>query len=163
MARSTDILPTGHLLSWYRVDGVLGTGGFGITYLAHDTHLDQQVAIKEYFPSDFAERQDDTTVLPRSDEHDELYEWGLKSFMSEAKTMARFHHQSIVRVLSVFPEHGTAYMVMEYERGQSLAQALRGAKTWDESALMRLVEAISGALREIHEAGFIHRDIKPDN
>ena len=163
MPSRTDILAPGQALSWYRIESVLGSGGFGVTYLAHDTHLDQKVAVKEYFPSEFATRQDDTTVSARSENHEHLYEWGLERFMSEAKTMARFRHPSIVRVLSVFPENGTAYMVMEYERGQSLTAALKKRAFADDSSLRPLVKALTGALREVHGAGFIHRDIKPDN
>ncbi len=80
---------------------MLGRGGFGITYLARDNNLDHPVAIKEYLPSDFAGRNpEDSTVRPLSSDHDKLYQWGLKSFISEAKTLAKFRHPNIVRVHS---------------------------------------------------------------
>src|SRR5215510_884367 len=97
-----DALPPQYRLHWYLLERVLGQGGFGITYLARDTNLDQAVAIKEYLPVEVATRRADTTVRPRSDEHADRYRWGLDRFIKEARTLARFDHPNIVRVLSVF-------------------------------------------------------------
>jgi len=76
-------LPAGQLLHWYKIDRVLGQGGFGITYLALDTNLDQQVAIKEYLPRDICARADDMSVQARSSSHLDQYQWGLDRFLSE--------------------------------------------------------------------------------
>ena len=158
-----DALPRNFELHWYRIDGVLGQGGFGITYLAHDTNLDQAVAIKEYLPVEYAMRVNEYTVAPRTDSQDERYHWGLERFIIEARTLARFDHHNIVRVHSVFEFNGTAYMMMRYESGESLDAVLDRQKTLEEKALLDLLFPILDGLAAVHAAGFIHRDIKPAN
>ena len=156
-------LKTGHELHWYRIDKVLGQGGFGITYLAHDPNLDQHVAIKEYLSMELAVRDGDNSVCPASSENSERYQWGLDRFIAEARTLAKFKHPAIVRVLSVFEENNTAYMVMGYEQGRSLQQVLEGRKTLSEDDLMPILAPLLDGLEMIHATGFIHRDIKPAN
>jgi TPR repeat protein/tRNA A-37 threonylcarbamoyl transferase component Bud32 len=158
-----DALPRGFHLHWYLLERVLGQGGFGITYLARDTNLDQRVAIKEYLPIDVATRRNDATVRARTEEHDERYHWGLDRFIREARTLARFDHPNIVRVLSVFEFNNTAYMVMRFEEGSNLAAILEQRGTLPESELLRILLPILDGLELVHNAGFIHRDIKPDN
>jgi len=156
-------LQPGYLLHWYRIDGVLGQGGFGITYLAHDTNLDHAVAIKEFLPMEMAMREADQSVQPSSQEMDERFRWGLDRFVAEARTLARFRHPGIVRVLSVFEANNTAYMVMELERGETLHQRLARQRTLAEAELRALVETLLDGLESVHAAGFVHRDIKPAN
>jgi len=156
-------LKTDHELHWYRIDRVLGQGGFGITYLAHDPNLDQLVAIKEYLPMELAVRDGDNSVYPASSANGDRYQWGLDRFISEARTLAKFKHPAIVRVLSVFEENNTAYMVMEYEEGESLQQVLDRRKTLGEEELIPILAPLLDGLELIHESGFIHRDIKPAN
>ena len=158
-----DALPPQHKLHWYVMERVLGQGGFGITYLARDTNLDQAVAIKEYLPVEVATRRPDATVSARTSEHDERYRWGLERFIREARTLARFDHPNIVRVLSVFELNGTAYMVMRFEEGETLAATLERKHALPEAELMRVLMPILDGLELVHNAGFIHRDIKPDN
>src|SRR5512139_2730243 len=158
-----DALPSQYRLHWYVLERVLGQGGFGITYLARDTNLDQKVAIKEYLPVDVATRRADTTVRPRSDEQAERYRWGLDRFIREARTLARFDHPNIVRVHSVFEHNGTAYMVMRFEEGENFAALLDRKRTLPEKDLMRVLLPVLDGLELVHNAGFIHRDIKPDN
>jgi len=158
-----DALPPQYRLHWYVLERVLGQGGFGITYLARDTNLDQKVAIKEYLPVDVATRRADATVRPRSDEQAERYRWGLDRFIQEARTLARFDHSNIVRVLSVFEQNGTAYMVMRFEEGENFAALLERKRTIAEKDLMRVLLPVLDGLELVHNAGFIHRDIKPDN
>jgi len=88
-------LAPGTLLHEYRIEGVLGHGGFGITYLARDMHLDKKVAIKEYLPNDLAARAPDQTVTVRSPESNEAFQWGLQSFIKEARVLAKFSHPSL--------------------------------------------------------------------
>ncbi len=156
-------LPKGDRLHWYRIDSILGQGGFGITYLAEDTNLEQRVAIKEYLPNELAVRVDETTVQPISEEYGKMYRWGLDRFLKEAKTLAKFKHPNIVRVQSFFEQNNTAYMVMEYEEGQSLAQVIKAGQLRGEQKLLALLDPILDGLALVHDAGFIHRDIKPDN
>ncbi len=156
-------LPPGHTLHWYRIESVLGQGGFGITYLARDTNLDHEVAIKEYLPTDLATRTEDSSVVPISDGQSETYGWGLHRFINEAQTLVKFRHPNIVQVVAVFEANNTAYMVMEYVKGRTLEDAFRYKKIEGEEALTGIFSAVLEGLELIHNAGFIHRDIKPDN
>jgi len=156
-------LPAGTMLLEYRLEGVLGAGGFGITYLGEDTHLEKRVAIKEYLPTDLAIRALDGSVVPVATEHEHDYKWGLERFIQEARTLARFSHPHIVRVNRYFEANGTGYMVMDYEQGESLNQRLRRADLPDEPALRAILMPLLDGLEAVHAAGFLHRDIKPSN
>jgi serine/threonine protein kinase len=102
-------------------------------------------------------------VHPISEDHGDTYGWGLNRFVTEARTLAKFRHPNVVRVMSVFEANSTAYMVMEYERGESLEKLLKAKKITGEAKLRSLVMPLLDGLKVVHEAGFIHRDIKPDN
>lgn len=156
-------LPLQTRLQEYLLEQVLGAGGFGITYLARDTNLDKPVAIKEYLPSELAMRAPDGSVTPLATGKDSGYRWGLDRFLLEARTLARFSHPGIVRVLRYFEANGTAYMVMEYEKGEPLKNVFILSPQLPEAELKRLMEPLLEGLREVHAAGFLHRDIKPDN
>lgn len=158
-----DVLPKGFSLHWYEVQSVLGRGAFGVTYLARDKNLDQLVAIKEYFPNEFSTRESGFTVHPTSSQNKEMYEWGLNRFIREARTLAKFKHGNIVRVLSVFENNNTAYMVMEYERGKELSRLFKEKEHFTEQELLDIFLPIMEGLKLVHDAGFIHRDIKPSN
>jgi len=156
-------LQPGHKLHWYEIKEILGQGGFGITYLAHDANLDEDVAIKEFLPIELASREGDYSIHPLSEGHRKNFEWGLDRFIKEARTLTKFKHPSIVRVRNVFEDNNTAYMVMEYEHGESLQQLLSRRKTLEEAELINIVIPILGGLEVVHETGFIHRDVKPAN
>ncbi len=156
-------LAPGFRLHEYRIERVLGQGGFGITYLATDVHLNSEVAIKEYLPEEIAFRTGDRSISPNATQHRDRYREGLESFLVEARTLATFRHPAIVRVARFFEAHRTAYMVLEYEQGQPF-------KTWwpenrhlGEAGLIELLLPLLDGLAAVHEAGFLHRDIKPDN
>jgi len=120
------VLPVGTKLGKYSLTSVLGQGGFGITYRAHDSVLNRNVAIKEYLPTAIAVREDGTVVLPRSTEHAADFISGRERFVEEARTLARLEHASaIVRVYDFIEANGTAYMVMALAEGETLAQRLK--------------------------------------
>ncbi|MBL1141510.1 MAG: SUMF1/EgtB/PvdO family nonheme iron enzyme [Proteobacteria bacterium] len=163
MDSSRNALASGYKLHWYTIKKILGQGGFGITYLAEDTNLNQLVAIKEFLPIEMAVRDQSSSVHPVSGDYGEQFEWGLDRFMSEAQTLAKFKHPNIVRVFTVFPENNTAYMVMEYEHGKGMDELLKNKKTLSEDQLKAIINPILDGLKLVHENGFIHRDIKPAN
>ena len=113
-------LPVGATLMEYRLEAVLGVGGFGITYLARDTLLEKSVAIKEYFPGGSVSRRDDGEVTLTTPDMASEYEVGLERFLKEARTLAGFSHPNIVRVNRYFKSLGTGYMVMDYEDRKSV-------------------------------------------
>ena len=156
-------LQPGHLVHWYKIKKILGQGGFGITYLAIDTNLNQQVAIKEYLPVELAVRDSNNSLYPISDNRHDQYSLGLSRFIEEAQTLAKFDHQNIVRVLTVFEANNTAYMVMRYEEGESLQNILKARKTLNEKTLKNILFPILDGLEKVHAEGLIHRDIKPAN
>jgi hypothetical protein len=157
-------LPAGYQLQEYTLKSVLGHGGFGITYLAADNNLGKDVAIKEYLPTEFAVRRDDSQVQPRSTADNNDYEWGLDRFMKEAQTLGLFRHPNIVPVYRAFKANGTAYMVMEYQKGQSLAELFRKHRSdFTEEDLLGLTLPLLDGLAVVHKAGYLHRDLKPGN
>jgi serine/threonine protein kinase len=152
------------LVGDYRIERVLGAGGFGITYLAGELALDRKVTIKEYFPSDFAARADRIEAVPRSQDSASDYRWGLDRFIEEAQTLAKFNHPNIVRVYRYFRANNTGYMVLHFEEGQSLKSWLKAlGRAPRQKELDRIVAPLLDALELIHKADFLHRDIAPDN
>lgn len=159
-------LPEGYELSEYRILKLLGQGGFGVTYLAEDTRLGANVAIKEYFPAAFAFRDATQTISPKPTTTGsvETYRWGLEEFLKEARALAQFKHPHIVRVLRFLEANGTAYMVMEYEEGEPLSSMLRRMGGYlNEQSLLNVFLPILSGLQAVHDAGMLHLDIKPDN
>ena len=162
-AQGTSSLPVGFRLMEYRIDAVLGQGGFGIAYAATDVNLNAKVVIKEYLPEDFAYRASDQTVSARADQDQPYYQNGLDNFLVEARTLATFRHPNIVRVARFFEANRTAYMVLEYERGQSLKAWRKKHEGVAEAVMVGLLAPLLDGLALVHQAGYLHRDIKPDN
>ncbi len=161
-------LPPGIILAKrYLVGRVLGEGGFGITYIGCDLRLEVKVAIKEYFPRDWASRYADSslTVSTRTGKGDRSYDQGLKKFLYEARVMARMEkHPQVVTVRDFFEANNTAYIVMEYVEGTDFKELVKqhgGSIPTQE--LLRIIEPLFAGLSAVHEAGLIHRDISPDN
>lgn len=170
--RRANALASGCMLDEYRIDAILGAGGFGVTYKAWDTHLETSVAIKEYFPVEWSYRDADGVTVHSNtqgggvggnDERLSDYLWGLERFLDEARVLARVQHPFVVRVKRYFRAHGTAYIVMDYEEGEPLNAVLQEGETLDEGEVRGLLEDVLPALQAVHEQGFLHRDIKPSN
>ncbi len=148
----------------YRIEKVLGQGGFGITYLAKDEKLGKSVAIKEYFPS-FLSTRAGSTVSSLSGESTEYFNYGITCFIQEAKTLAQFSNvRGVVNVQDYFEENGTAYFIMEYVDGIRFDEYIKaqGGKITMEKALEVLLPVMN-ALEVVHSQGIIHRDVTPDN
>ena len=156
-------LAAGTELNEYRLDGVLGVGGFGITYLGTDLNLDKKVAIKEYFPGGAVSRMQGGDITLTGPDMEQEYAQGLDRFLKEARTLANFSHPHIVRVNRYFKAHGTGYMVMDYEDGESLKSWLKRNPVPDEEVLKGIMAPLLDGIEKVHTAGFLHRDIKPDN
>jgi serine/threonine protein kinase len=156
-------LPPGTELHEYRIERVLGHGGFGITYLARDVNLDKKVAIKEYLPNDLATRGEGLTVALRTPDSGEHFRWGMESFIKEARVLGKFAHESLAQVHRYFEANRTAYFVMEYVEGATLARVLKREGTINEDRLRKILFPLLDGLEEVHRLGVLHRDIKPDN
>lgn len=165
--RSAMFLRHGTLLAdRYRVGRVLGRpGGFGITYLAWDVHLQQRVAIKEYLPRELANRDTDRlTVSVHTADERGTFEAGREQFLREARIVAGLNHPNIVRVLSYFNAHGTAYLVMDYYEGLSMGDYLATVSSvLDPVVAVGIIEPVLEGLAFVHQHGVVHRDIKPHN
>ena len=156
-------LPEGTRLQEFELRGFLGAGGFGIAYLGWNTELQIPVAIKEYLPSDCAVRERSLSVVAKSRDDAAVYEWGLESFLEEARMLARFKHPNIVQIYRFFRAHGTGYIVMEYAEGQTLSKRLKERGVVSERQLRQILLPLLDGLEEVHRSGLIHRDIKPAN
>ena len=154
------------LIGRYTIEGVLGQGGFGITYLGMDELHEKPVAIKEFFPQGIVTRNieyQDTVTVTFVGEKDN-YEKGKERFLKEARTMAKFSKdEGIVKALDFFEINNTAYIVMEYLEGITLKQYLRENQRIAPEDLIELLVPLIESLDEIHSQGMIHRDISPDN
>ena len=158
-----DALLPGTRLDEFKIVRLLGAGGFGIVYLALDTVLLRQIAIKEYMPIALAGRGEGARVSMRSPAHAETFALGLESFFNEARLLASFDHPALVKVYRFWKANGTAYMVMPYYPGHTLKEARRGMSVPpDEAWLRAVVEPLLGALELLHSEGVYHRDIAPD-
>ena len=162
-----DALPSGTVLREFTIQAVLGHGGFGIVYRAGHNELELTVAIKEYLPVELAVREG-ATVQPRSGTERKDFAEGLRRFRDEAQALIDFDsHPSIVSCREFFRAHGTAYLVMGYEEGQSLAEVLASreaeGRPFGAADLLGVMRPVLEGLDRVHAAGVLHRDIKPSN
>jgi serine/threonine protein kinase len=166
-AYSNKALPPGTVLREWRLEQVLGVGGFGIVYKGRGIYFDELVAIKEYFPSSISDRKDGDTVVPSDSAAEEVHALGLKKFVEEAKLLWNLskptRHPNIVSVRTLFEIHGTAYMVMDFEDGVPLSDLIKKKKKFSETELLGLIRPMGEGLERAHRVGVLHRDIKPAN
>ena len=164
-AQASHVLPSGTRLRDYEITGLIGEGGFGIVYLAWDHSLQRQVAIKEYMPASMAARvAGSSAIVVKSERHLDTFRAGLKSFVNEARLLARFDHPALVKVYRFWEENGTAYMVMPYYEGPTLKAALAAlGRPPGEAELRAWLGPLLDALDVMHAAHCYHRDIAPDN
>jgi serine/threonine protein kinase len=166
-AYSNKALPAGTIIREWRLEDVLGVGGFGIVYKGRGIYFGELVAIKEYFPSAISERDSEDTVVPIGSDVEEVHALGLKKFVEEAKLLWNLstptRHPNIVSVRALFEIHGTAYMVMDFEDGISLSRLLKEGRRFNERSLWNIIKPIAEGLDRAHRVGVLHRDIKPPN
>lgn len=154
------------LADQYRIDTVLGAGGFGITYMATDLGLGSVVVLKEYFPAQIAVRDQSATVFPHSDREEPIFQWGRDRFVREARILDSCRHPHIVRVRRVFETNNTAYMALDFEDGPNLEAWLKTlGRPPTQGEVDAIVWPILDALAYLHALPqpVIHRDIAPDN
>ena len=159
------MLPLGTHLLDYEITGLIGEGGFGIVYQAWDHSLQRKVAIKEYMPASMASRiAGSSAIVVKSERHLDTFKAGLKSFMNEARLLARFDHSALVKVYRFWEENGTAYMAMPFYEGPTLKAALADlGHAPSEAQLRAWLTPLLDALTVMHAAQCFHRDIAPDN
>lgn len=163
MARISQQLPGGTHLDGYTIQRVIGGGGFSIVYLATDRD-GRKVVIKEYMPSKLAVRDDNLDVVASEEHFTERFAHGRRLFFQEAGTLAAIKHPNIVNVINFFRQHGTVYMVMEFEEGVNLqGYILKHKGKMSEAFILAVFNGLLDGLRHIHSKGLLHLDIKPGN
>ena len=148
----------------YKIERFIASGGFGCAYEAYHTLLDMRVALKEFFVSDFCNRDEKTgqvSVATKSEV--ELIGKLKKKFMDEARALYKMKHPGIVCVIDVFEENGTAYYAMEYIDGQSLSDVVKQRGKLPEAEAVGYIRQVAEALKYVHSLNRLHLDIKPGN
>jgi serine/threonine protein kinase len=165
LPESSDALAPATRLGEFEVVEVVGVGGFGIVYRAREPALEREVALKEYMPMGMVGRAADGRVTLRSRQHEEDFALGLRSFVNEARLLARFDHPALVKVHRFWEANGTAYMAMPFYKAQTLRQRRQemGSLAPTQAWLLSMIEPLLGALSEMHRVDVFHRDIAPDN
>ena len=148
----------------YKIEKVLGQGGFGITYLAEHTGLGRKVALKEFFMQEHCNRDADTAqVSVPSVGSKELVERFRQKFLKEARMIASFDNGNIIKIFDIFEENNTAYYVMEYLEGKSLKTVVDAGGALAEASALKHIRQVADALCEIHSHNLLHLDVKPAN
>lgn len=160
---ASDVLLAGARVGGFRIVELIGRGDSGVVYLALDSSLQRQVAIKEYFPTSLAQREDGRQVVPRRSGDAPALEAGRREFVQRAKLFARFEHPALIRVQSHWEENGTAYYAMNFVPGPNLAGALKALpRAPDEAWLRAMLTPVLDAVDLLHAAQVHHGGISPE-
>lgn len=149
----------------YVVGKVIGSGGFGITYIAYDTVFEKTVAIKEYYPKNIAVRgADNVSLEPLTSMHTEEFDHGSKRFENEANILSELGNETdVIKMFGTFRQNGTIYYVMEYVHGMTVEEYTKKYGKLDEGQALYAALRIASAFNCIHSRNIIHRDISPEN
>lgn len=148
----------------YEIRNTLGSGGFGITYLAEHHMLNKLVCIKEFFPRDYYNRDDNSCSISLGSQGSaKLMDIYRNKFIKEARTIARLQHNNVISIHDVFEENNTAYYVMEYIEGDTLAGLVKRQGPMDADTAKDFIFNVAGALSYIHSNNLLHLDVKPAN
>ena len=149
----------------YRIERVLGQGGFGNTYVGYNTEFEETVAIKEFFMKGVTERDETTCVVSVSNaDNVQQFEEQREKFKKEARRLRKLKNEHIVKVHDLFEENGTAYYVMDYIDGESLAEKIKkNGQPFTEAEVRSILSQILEALKEVHQNEIWHLDLKPGN
>ncbi len=158
-------LPVGYRFNEFEIKEVIGGGGFGIVYRAWDHQLERTIAIKEFMPSSLAIRSENLNLVLRSERFGKTFHAGLNSFIQEARLLARFNHPNMLHVLRFWVQNDTAYMCTQFYSGTTLsATAIKNPELINEEFILHdLLPPMIGAIKSIHNEGYLHRDISLDN
>lgn len=164
MSEDDSVLPVGTRIDQYEITGLLGRGGFGITYLVRDDALQKEFALKEFFPEDLVRRDGASIRFANKTNSENDYRWGLRKFFDEARLLAQFNHPNIVSVRRVFEASGTAYMLLDFIKGSTLEKWLQGLDTPPTQDELDLIAGpLLNALELVHANRSWHLDVSPEN
>jgi len=157
-------LPRGYIIEGYRIENVIGGGGFSFVYLAYHIRTKVKVVIKEYFPHDLVTRMPGGRIFPRDDASRTPFQLGMKRFFSEGMALAKLKHDNIIAVSNFFRSSGTVFMVMDFEQGRDLRFFIKRARgRLSQEFLLSVFPKILSGLSTLHAHEFLHLDIKPAN
>jgi serine/threonine protein kinase len=162
---SPNALPRGFLLyDQYRVESLMGSGGFSFVYLAYRVATQSKVVVKEYYPHALVQRIPGGRVLPLGEDQLPRYQIGLARFFQEGLALSKVQHRHVVRVSNFFKFNGTAYLVMDFEEGRDLRWFIkRHPGRLDQDFLAHVFPPVLRGLAALHDQGYLHLDIKPAN
>jgi serine/threonine protein kinase len=164
MSQDDSVLAVGTRIDQYEIIGLLGRGGFGITYLVRDDALQKEFALKEFFPEDLVRRDGNSIRFAAKTNSETDYKWGLSKFYNEARLLAQFSHPNIVSVRRVFEANGTAYMLLDFIKGATLEKWLQGLDSPPTQEELDLIcTPLLNALELVHENRSWHLDVSPEN
>lgn len=147
----------------YRINGIIGKGGFGITYYATHSILGNKLAIKEFFINGYCVRNTEDRTVNIQGITQESYEKYRQKFIDEANVLAQLDHQNIVKIIDVFNENNTTYIVMPLIEGETIQQLVERKSKLSIEDSVNYIAQIAEAVDYIHKKDILHRDIKPDN